>query len=968
MESPSDDHILEPKFSVVESSSQSTAMKSPEDEEFITLELENPSSPTGKEMCLSVTDIYDWDLCSILSSSIVRIRAHRHRLIESSRYFEALLSGSFSESSMNCISIDWDPEPFITVLQFIYGRPVEFTTTKFLSLLEGSLYFGVQRMCLECESWLYGRKFVDDSGSQKISLPEIILVWNFGILHGIPFVLDYCSTWLAQNFAEAASSASFHCIPDSLLQSCIKHPQLTVESEKQLCGALVTWIANNFDSSAQCADSEASCFELMQKVRPGLLPLGFILGISGVPIVSRFAAKSIRVVLDVISDPSVMINGALSEADYDHFKVRLTQHAKKLDFSGCPQVNGPLLLLSLLKFPYKSSNFREWLKQSVEELDRLRKDKFMFPQISLKTAIFEAVCEVNFSKCPGMHFSDIVNLLGLSFPSLRIIRASYNIHFNLKNMLNLFECCPLISEMDLSVDSSPVMPLKVSILSSVTDEYQQLSGRLHVFNGKPASKLTKLSLEGRTELRGCTSLTDVGISKALFKFKQLSSIIAADTHFGNQSISCLCSGFPSSDYFTASNFDPKHSNSLAFALQQLDIGGCRSISQSSLVLLLECAPSLKNLGLRSTDLVDDALYHFMGSSLETLDISETMVSRNGLAYIIRRNPKMVVLKAKGCTQLSSSECRLHGVGYPPKDDFISTANDEDNLDHALSRIFTWEELRLGWGFYPSSLKILEASIQTLRAIEVGVGAQLGELAVASLPKLCPLLESVSLCFQVISDSAVKNIQSLKNLQVFELCCCLGDLTSESFKTILPNLRRLKLQRVTPWMTDTDLVLLTQSCRNLSELSLSGCKFLSSDSQGIISRGWPGLTLIHLEDCGKMTLNGISSLMDCKAVEDLLLRHSGPGIPRNFITDAASKLPLLRKLALDLCDARDGGFDSPNAAGRFFLSIIKIARCRSEKCAFMLPHAAGQKRTMHKESIVLEWNSEELRTSIIEERI
>lgn len=79
MESPSDDHILEPKFSVVESSSQSTAMKSPEDEEFITLELENPSSPTGKEMCLSVTDIYDWDICSILSSSIVRIRAHRHR-------------------------------------------------------------------------------------------------------------------------------------------------------------------------------------------------------------------------------------------------------------------------------------------------------------------------------------------------------------------------------------------------------------------------------------------------------------------------------------------------------------------------------------------------------------------------------------------------------------------------------------------------------------------------------------------------------------------------------------------------------------------------------------------------------------------------------------------------------------------------------------------------------------------------
>ncbi|XP_031497191.1 BTB/POZ domain-containing protein FBL11 isoform X2 [Nymphaea colorata] len=946
------------------------ATKSPDDEEFITLELENSSSSTVKEVFLSVMDIYDWDLRSILSSRIVRIRAHRDRLMESSRYFEALLSGSYSESSKNCISVRWDLESFITILQFIYGYPVEFTLTNFLSLLEGSLYFGVQRICLECESWLCGRKFVDDSGSLEISLPEIIVVWNFGIEHGIPFILDYCSAWLAQNFAEAASYSSFDCIPDSFLESCIKHPQLTVESEKQLCEALVTWITNNVDSSPQSADSEASCFELMQKVRPGLLPLGFILGLSGFPSLSWFAAKSIHLVLDIISNPPMMINSALSEADYDNFKVRLTQNTKKLDFSGCPQVTGPLLVLSLLQFPYKSNNFSDWVRQSLREFDRLRNDKFMFSQMSLKTATFEAVCEVNFSKCPGVHFSDIVNLLNLSFPSLRIFRASYNVHLNLKNMLNLLESSPLISEMDLSVDCSPVMLLKASILSSVTDGYQQLSGKLHVFNGRPAfSKLTKLSLEGRTELRGCTSLTDMGISKAVFKFKQLSSIIAADTYFGDLSISCLCSGFPSFDCFTGTKCDPKHLKPLAFTLQQLDVGGCRSISQSSLVHLLEHAPFLKELGLRDTALGDDVLYHFVGCSLEALDICETMVSRNGLAYIIRRNPKLIVLKAKGCRQLSSSDGRLHSVGCMSKYDFVGSATDGDNLDHALSRVFTWEELRLGWGFYPSSLKILEPSIQMLKAINVGVGAQLGELAVASLPKHCPLLESVSLCFQVISDSAVRNIfQSLKNLQVFELCCCLGDLTSDSFKIILPNLRRLKLQRVTPWMTDMDLILLTQSCRNLSELSLSGCKLLSLDSQGIISRGWPGLSLIHLEDCGNMTLDGISSLMDCKAVEDLLLRHNGPGIPRNFIVDAASKLPLLRKLALDLCDARDGGFDSPSATGRFFLRTVTIARCRSERCAFVLPNVAGQKHTMHKESIVLEWNSEELRTYIVEERV
>ncbi|PHU05241.1 hypothetical protein BC332_26063 [Capsicum chinense] len=69
--------------------------------------------------------------------------------------------------------------------------------------------------------------------------------------------------------------------------------------------------------------------------------------------------------------------------------------------------------------------------------------------------------------------------------------------------------------------------------------------------------------------------------------------------------------------------------------------------------------------------------------------------------------------------------------------------------------------------------------------------------------------------------------------------------------------------------------------------------------------------IEYEDCGEVTAKGVTSLMNCLALEDLLLRHNGLGIDRNFIIRAASRMPLLRKVAVDVCDAKDGDFDLPD---------------------------------------------------------
>lgn len=82
--------------------------------------------------------------------------------------------------------------------------------------------------------------------------------------------------------------------------------------------------------------------------------------------------------------------------------------------------------------------------------------------------------------------------------------------------------------------------------------------------------------------------------------------------------------------------------------------------------------------------------------------------------------------------------------------------------------------------------------------------------------------------QVISDTVIMNIMaSLRKLQVLALCYCFGDISVSSFNFSMPSLKKLRLERVTPWMTNADLLILTQNFLNLVELSLLGCKLLTS---------------------------------------------------------------------------------------------------------------------------------------------
>ncbi|XP_042482383.1 BTB/POZ domain-containing protein FBL11 isoform X3 [Macadamia integrifolia] len=897
-------------------------------DDLVIIEFRDPLSTqpevSQKEIFISTSEVHCWNLPLILSCPIVKVQANRNRLIEESSYFRGLLGGSFRESCLDCISVDWNLETITNVLKFMYGCQLDLTSKNFVKLLEGALFFGVESLLLECKSWFSETTSSRGLRSLQITVDDIVEIWNFGLENAVGFTAEICTDYLAKNFVQLS-----------------------------------------------------------------LLPLWFAAGKRRDCYFSKLADESCNGILNLVNDPSTTLRCILRHGGFQNLRIRLTEFMERVDLSDCPQITTAFLQLALCSYSTEPL-LPERVEQSLIEHQNLVGDKYPISRCLVQSFSFEAVHVLDISKWSGVHFEAAIELFCKLFPSLRTLKASYCLNFRMTTLYYLVQKFSLVDEVDLTVDVSPAIPMQVSTISTNIESYRDLSGSSYkmIRDELSLSSITKLTLKGRSDIndmdlerissvfaslshlniKGCTSVTDVGISKLICKCMELHSLVVSDTRFGRNSILSLCSSFPS-EGFPVVHCEQKNSTSFAFRLQKLNIGGCKSVDETSLLLLLSHTFRLKSLCMRGTVLADDALCNFFGSSLERVDVSDTMVSETSLIHIIRRNPGLRLFKARGCRNLCHGGSRQEEGKLTSEVLSYHGCSPGEDMYFELGRKCMLEEAAFGWGFSPFSLKHLGPAIKSLRAIAVGLGASFGHYELTLLHETCPMLESVVLHFQVISDVIVKSIvESLKHLKVLGLCYCLGDLSSLSFYFSMPSLRKLRLERVTPWMKNADLVILTQSCPNLIELSLSGCKHLNSESQRIISNGWPGLISIHLEECGEVTMNGASSLFDCKAIEDLSLRHNGCGIQRSFVVDAASKLPMLRKLSLDLCDANEGGFDSPSCADRFSLSIIKIARCKQWRCPFNLQKLDDCRRPLHKETIILEWNSKELRTTVVKERV
>ncbi|PSR98499.1 BTB/POZ domain-containing protein [Actinidia chinensis var. chinensis] len=967
------------------------------DDDLVVLKCSDPhrTDPEADltEIFVSTAEICSWDLVSILTHEIVTVKASRNRLGEHSSYFRGLLCGSFSESCLNYISIKWNLEAFMSILKFIFGFHVDVTFHNFVALFEGALFFGVEMLLSKCKSWLIDATSSKGLCSPQIQLEDLIHIWRFGIEHANDFIPELCTSYLARNFMWAIYCNSFPYVPDNLLVSSIKHPDLTIDSERHLANAFIVWLSASTGQFESLGSTRNDWSGILEEIRISLLPLWFAAGKRRCCYFSKFAEESIDTIFTLVSCPSTSMMNVFGDDDSCHLKIRLTKYTKKLDLSGCPQINSMILLMAMLPCSYGTDLVMTKVKQSSISLEGIDGDKCQIAWPLLPTVSFEAVEEVYISNCPRLRLEAAIECFCKSFPSLRVLKAAHYLDFKMTKLRQLVRKCPLLAEVDLTVDVSPVIPSQVAIVSSspaITlrastasleiDSYSSDASNLYMSRAL-LSNVTKLTLEGRVDvsdydlknisefcsslcylnLRGCTSVTDAGISVLVLRSANLHSLVVCDTSFGRNSVLALSSGIPNLDHLPTQQIEKKHAKSLAFKLQVLHMGGCNGVDEITLSELISETPMLRSLCLRETQIVDNTFHSFLGSSLEMLDVSDTKVSEAALAHIISRNPGLKCLKAKGCRNLFLQKSKIEVGDFPPFRDSCKEWYIE------LGKTCTLEEIAIGWGFSCFSLEVLKPAITTLRAITVGLGAALGHDALELLPTTCPLLEEVILYFQVISDRVLINImESLRYLQVLALCHCLGEISPVSFNFSMPSLRKLRLERATPWMTNADLAVLIQNCANLIELSLLGCRFLNSDSQQIISSGWPGLISIHLEDCGEVTKNGVASLFDCVAVEDILLRHNGPGIQRNFILEAASKMPMLRKISLDVCDASEGDFDIPNFADRYYLSIVKIAKCKRERCG--LDFQTLRRTPVHRETLVLVWDSKNLTRTVIKERV
>ncbi|KAF5192307.1 BTB/POZ domain-containing FBL11-like protein [Thalictrum thalictroides] len=108
---------------------------------FLILELKDPLSTETdfykqkekkNEIFISNEDISHINITSVyLTSHIIKVEANRKKLIDESSYFRSLLIGNLSESCIDSVSVKWNLEIVMDILNFIYGFGLNISINNF---------------------------------------------------------------------------------------------------------------------------------------------------------------------------------------------------------------------------------------------------------------------------------------------------------------------------------------------------------------------------------------------------------------------------------------------------------------------------------------------------------------------------------------------------------------------------------------------------------------------------------------------------------------------------------------------------------------------------------------------------------------------------------------------------------------------------------------------------------------------
>ena len=174
---------------------------------------------------------------------------------------------------------------------------------------------------------------------------------------------------------------------------------------------------------------------------------------------------------------------------------------QRLDLSGCPQLTAANLVLSLLPQP---SSVDALLLEGIQRTSiNLEHPKWLS---YLRLLPFGMLLEVDISKCSRLHLGAAIHCFQKSFRLLRAIRMTHFLNFETKKLWQLIEKCSSLQEVDLTVDVNPFSFSSVSVLysESVTGPLQKNYMAMSSYPGtrQIISNITKLTLEGRTDLSG----------------------------------------------------------------------------------------------------------------------------------------------------------------------------------------------------------------------------------------------------------------------------------------------------------------------------------------------------------------------------------------------------------------------------------------------------------------------------------
>lgn len=182
-------------------------------------------------------------------------------------------------------------------------------------------------LLLNCKAWL-----IDLSSRKGIcslqQLDDLIHIWSFGLQHANDFIPELCTSYLARNFMWAISCNSFPHTPWNLLASCVKHPDLTVDSERHLADSLIVWLAASTEQFEQLRNTTDDCSGILKEIRISLLPLWFAAGKRRSCYFSKLAQESIDTALNLMARPSTSMMNASRDDDARHYKIRLTRYTK----------------------------------------------------------------------------------------------------------------------------------------------------------------------------------------------------------------------------------------------------------------------------------------------------------------------------------------------------------------------------------------------------------------------------------------------------------------------------------------------------------------------------------------------------------------------------------------------------------------------------------------------------------------